>query len=363
MRSSASFAAKDLVDATSSPTDAPRPNGLKHSLRIAASLALSALFLWIAVRGVSWQETSSALAAARLGHVVPIFVMSIVSLYFRALRWGVLVNPLARVRRESLFSATAMGFAANMLLPLRAGEVLRPWLLARKEGLHLAPVVATVAVERLFDMATLLFFFGVATLTLPLPPEWKRYGWVFLGTFFVFLGVLVLLLRFPGATVGALDKALTPLPETMSRPFLRAVQQFADGLGSLRSGAAIAQAVAYSLAVWLTLAVTFGFGLSALDLPVPKIRAALSLTTIVAIAVAVPGGPGFIGMFQVGCEVGLALYGVGKSLAFSYSVLVHVVQFASIVSLGLYFFLRENFTLRELRAEASIATGGESEEH
>jgi uncharacterized membrane protein YbhN (UPF0104 family) len=111
------------------------------------------------------------------------------------------------------------------------------------------------------------------------------------------------------------------------------------------------------------LAVTFGLGLSALDLPVPWIRGALSLTTMVAIAVAVPGGPGFIGMFQVGCEVGLALYGIGKSLAFSYSVLVHVLQFASTVLLGLYFFLKENLTLSELRAEASTATGSESGEH
>jgi uncharacterized protein (TIRG00374 family) len=336
---------------------------LKHSLRIAVSLALSAVFLWIALRGVSWSETSQALSSARLGYVVPICAMAIVSLYCRALRWRVLVRPLAQVQRQSIFSATAMGFAANMLLPLRAGEVLRPWLLARREGLKLAPVVATVAVERLFDMATLLLFFGVATLTLPLPPEWKRYGWVFLATFMAFLGVLALLLRFPRETVGALDKALTPLPEKASKPILRAIHQFADGLGALKSASAVALAIAYSLAVWLTLAVTFGLGLSALDLPVPWIRGALSLTTMVAIAVAVPGGPGFIGMFQVGCEVGLALYGIGKSLAFSYSVLVHVLQFASTVLLGLYFFLKENLTLSELRAEASTATGSESGEH
>jgi uncharacterized protein (TIRG00374 family) len=336
---------------------------LKHSLRIAVSLALSAVFLWIALRGVSWSETSQALSSARLGYVVPICVMAIVSLYCRALRWRVLVRPLAQVQRQSIFSATAMGFAANMLLPLRAGEVLRPWLLARREGLKLAPVVATVAVERLFDMATLLLFFGVATLTLPLPPEWKRYGWVFLATFMAFLGVLALLLRFPRETVGALDKVLTPLPEKASKPILRAIHQFADGLGALKSASAVALAIAYSLAVWLTLAVTFGLGLSALDLPVPWIRGALSLTTMVAIAVAVPGGPGFIGMFQVGCEVGLALYGIGKSLAFSYSVLVHVLQFASTVLLGLYFFLKENLTLSEIRAEASTATGSESGEY
>lgn len=333
---------------------------MKHSLRIGLSLALSAVFLWIAVRGVSWEETSAALSSAELVYVAPIFVVAIVSLYLRALRWGVLLRPLARVDRRSLFSATSMGFAANMLLPLRAGEVLRPWLLARKEGLPLAPTMATVAVERLFDMATLLFFFGVATLTLPLPPEWRRYGWLFLGTFVVFLGLLILLQRFPAETVAVLSRLLAPVPQAASRPLLLAVHQFADGLGSLKSTASIAWAVAYSLAVWLTLAVTFGLGFSALDLGVPWIRGALSLTTVVAIAVSIPGGPGFIGMFQVGCEVGLGLYGVPKSIAFSYSVLVHVLQFASTVAVGLYFFLRENVTLREIRVETSAASAGDS---
>jgi uncharacterized protein (TIRG00374 family) len=329
---------------------------LKSFLRIALSLGLSSVFLWLAVRDVSWPETAAALRRAHLMHVPPIIAMAAFSLYLRALRWGVLVRPLARIERRSLVSATGIGFAANMLLPLRAGEVMRPWLLARKERLPLAPVMATVAVERLFDMATLLFFFGIATLTLPLPPEWKRYGWVFLGTFGVFLAVLVVLQRFPDRTIAVFQRALTPLPQALSVPVVRAVHQFADGLASLKSATAIGAAVLYSLAVWLTLAVTFGLGLSALDLDVPKVRGALSITTIVAIAVSIPGGPGFIGMFQVGCEVALGVYGIGKSIAFSYSVLVHVLQFATTVALGLYFFLRENVTWREMAEPAAAST-------
>ena len=332
---------------------------MKHFLRIALSFALSAVFLWIAVRGVSWAETSAALREARWLYMIPIAGVGIGSLYLRALRWGVLLAPLARIDNRSLFSATAIGFAANMLLPLRAGEVLRPWFLARKHGLPLPQTIATVAIERLFDMATLLLFFGVATLTLPLPPEWRRYGWVFLATFLGFLVMLIALQRHPERTLSMLAVVLGVLPARLSELISSIVRQFADGLASLRDGSAIGLAVLYSIAIWTTLAASFGFGLTALDLPVPWVRGALSLTAIVAIAVAIPGGPGFIGMFQVGCEVGLGVYGIGKSVAFSYSVLVHVLQFSSTVVVGLYFFLKENLSLREIREAEAPASAND----
>lgn len=256
-----------------------------------------------------------------------------------------------------------MGFAANMLLPLRAGEILKPWFLARREGLPLAPLLATVALERLFDTATLLFFFWLATLTLPLPEEWKRYGWIFLATFVMLLTALLGLQRFPARFLDALGFALRPAPAKIAERVLSAVRQFAEGLSSLRSFAAVGVALAYSLGVWLTLAMTFGFGLSALEIPAPWLRGAISITTFVAIAVSIPGGPGFIGMFQFGCVKALGIYGVEPTPAFSYSVLVHVLQFASTVGLGLYFFLRENLSLdeiREIRAEADSGSMAKS---
>ncbi len=326
------------------------PVFLKHLVRVLASLALSAVFLGLAVRGVDSGEVWIALKAAHLGYLAPMIFGSVASLYFRALRWGVLTRPLGPIPVDSLFSATAMGFAANMLLPLRAGEVLRPWFLARKEGIGFAALLATIALERLFDMAILLLFFAIATLSLPLPEEWKVYGWFFVLVFGVLLVSLVGLQRAPGFFLDLAARCLRPLPERISQRLLAIARQFADGLRSLESGSAVLLALAHSIAVWVTIGMSFGFGLPALDLPVPLLRGALATTTFVAIAVAIPGGPGFIGMFQIGCVVALEVYGVARSPAFSYSVFVHVVQFAATVAVGLYFFLRENLSWSDIRA-------------
>lgn len=322
---------------------------MKHALRILASLLVSAACLVFAARGVSWAEVWAALGSAHLVYLIPMIVTSIVPIYFRAVRWRVFVRPLGSPSVRTLFSATSIGFAANMLLPLRAGEIVRPWVLARKEGFSFAPTMATVAVERLFDMAMLVFLFSIATFALPVPPEWRRYGWLFLLTFVFLLAALYSFRQYPERVISALGWIIQPLPAAARTRILDIIRRSEEGLASLGSAGAVLGAVGYSLAVWLSIAACFGFGLSAFDLSVPWIRGALTTTTFVAIAVSIPGGPGFVGMFQAGCVVALGVYGVPASQAFSYSVLTHLVQFASTAALGIYFFLREGFRWTEIR--------------
>jgi uncharacterized protein (TIRG00374 family) len=330
-----------------------------RSLRIAASLFVSAFFLWLAARGVSWPEVGASLREARWAYLILMTLPAAAAVYLRAIRWGILVRAVAPVGLQPLVSATAIGFAANMVLPLRAGEVLRPWLLARRQPIELASALATVALERLFDMATLLLFFGFATLMLPLPPEWRGYGWLFAGSFAVLALLLIALQKAPGPVFALFTTALAPFPARIVTPMRGALQQFADGLAGLGSLAAVAATLALSLTVWVVIALSFGFGLSAFALDVPWIPAALATSTFVAIAVAIPGGPGFVGTFQAGCVMALAIYDVPKSLAFSYSVLTHVAQFVGTVGLGLYFFIREDFSIREVSLAEQTLLGAE----
>lgn len=319
-----------------------------RNLRVAVSLALSAFFLWLSVRGISWDEVGDALARAHWGWTIPMAIPAVVSLWCRAMRWGIFIRPMATVKPRPLLSATSIGSAANMLLPLRAGEVLKPWVLARKEGVPFASVMATVAVERLFDMATLALFFFVATLSLPIREDWQACGKIFYATFAVFLLALVLLVALPDRVVGLASVVLRPLPSRFSDPLLGLLRQFQQGLTSLGSASAIAAACVWSLLVWVGIALSFGFGFYAFDLDVPLLEGSLVVGVMVAIAVSIPGGPGFIGMFQAGCVAALSFYGVPQSVAFSYSLVTHLVQFSISVAMGLFFFLREDLSMSDM---------------
>lgn len=326
-------------------------------LRTLASLALSAVFLYFAVRGLSWQEVGTALADAKWMWMLPMTLVPVMSLGARAMRWGVFVRPLAPAPRQALMSATAIGFAANMLLPLRAGEVIRPWVLSRKTAVTFPAAVATAALERLFDMATLVLFFAVASLTLPLPEDWQDYGRAFTATFAIFLVTIALWVALPKQMLGLVEWVSRPVADRFRQRLLSIVRQFSAGLVGLGSVRAILAAVGWSLVAWSLLALAFGFGFFALGLDVPFFNASLTLAAVVAIAVAVPGGPGFVGMFQAGCVVGLGFYDIPRATAFSYSLLCHVAQFCATVGTGLYFFLREDLNISEV-TEAAAAAGG-----
>ena len=91
-------------------------------------------------------------------------------------------------------------------------------------------------------------------------------------------------------------------------------------------------------------------GFWAFHMDVPELRGALVLTTLVAIAVSVPSAPGFIGSFQLGCVLGLRIFGIKESPALAFSLIVHLSQFVGVIGAGLYSLWVENISLREAEA-------------
>src|SRR5512135_1259288 len=150
---------------------------MSRTLRVALSVVVSAVILGFAVRKVDWAEAGAALAAAQYLYVLPMLAVSIWSLYIRAQRWRVLLRPLGNPAMRTLVAATNIGFMANMVLPLRMGEVIRPVLVSRKEKEPLSGILATVVLERIFDMFTIVFLFGVSAAAVSVSPEVRQWGY------------------------------------------------------------------------------------------------------------------------------------------------------------------------------------------
>ena len=124
-------------------------------------MAVSLGCLYFATRGTDWGQVGTMLAHARLGWVAALLVASLATVYIRAQRWHVLLRPLGAVPFPSVLSATAIGFGASTVLPLRLGEIVRPALLARGARIGMSAALSSVVLERLFDMLLVIGCFQI----------------------------------------------------------------------------------------------------------------------------------------------------------------------------------------------------------
>lgn len=321
-----------------------------RGIRIALSVAISAIFLGFAVRGVDWSEALAALRSANYLWVALMLPVTVWTLYIRAQRWRVFLHAVGVPPMRPLVSATNIGFLANMVLPLRIGEVVRPVLLSRRAALPLSGVLASVLLERIFDMFTILFLFGVSTSLVTVSDQVRQWGWMLSGLA-VAVAAVIILIRLQERLALRIARAISDrLPTRLGEHAYGFAEGFVKALEMLDSPLAYVRAFAWSLYLWLAIAVVYVLGFWAFHLDVPSLRGAVVLTTLVAIAVSVPSAPGFIGSFQLGCVIGLKIFGVAESPALAYSIIVHLTQFVGVIGAGLYSLWSENISLREVEA-------------
>src|SRR5436309_8936008 len=149
---------------------------MKTLVKILAGLGLSVLTLYLFIRNLELEKVGATLASAS----VPLLLLAILVGYFghlstRSWRWATMLRPLKeRVSFYNLFSTTAIGYAISWLVPLRIGEVARPVLLARRERIPVAGVLATAGIERILDAVAVLVLAAVSALTAPI--WWQGQG-------------------------------------------------------------------------------------------------------------------------------------------------------------------------------------------
>ncbi len=306
---------------------------MNRTARTLIGIAISAVALYLAMPPrAEWGNVAAAFARVRYGFLVPISLLCAYSIVVRCQRWQLLLRPVGAVPFLPLFSATSIGFLCNMVLPLRVGEVVRPVLLARRTDVPVSSVLASVLLERLLDMLTILVFLGLVMCLVPVSNTIRQSGIVFLAFAIIAVAIIV------------------ALPAHARERAEAALQSFISGLQGIGESAVLLRILAYSVYLWMVIASVFAIGFYACHLDVPAVSGALALVTVVAGAVSAPSAPGFIGTFQAGCVVGLGLFGVNHADAIPYAFVVWGAQWLTQVVLGVVFLLRENVSFGDVRA-------------
>lgn len=303
-------------------------------------LLISAACLWYAFHGVELSAVAQGIAQVGPKWVLVSVAGALLGLVIRALRWRLLLAGGEKIEYWSLVSATFIGIMANNLLPARLGEVVRAWVVARREGAPVPTVLASVVVERLLDVVVALVLLGIALAASPdlggnAANRLKQAGIAVLLFVAVGISALLVAMQFRERFLGAIERGAARATRPWILRGLEMGKSFLEGLCVLRGGLRIAVVTGLSLLVWIVAIASFYAMAQGFHLGLRAAQTTL-VFVIVMFGVAIPSAPGFVGTFHGFCVSGLAMVaGTEATQAAAYATLLHGSHWLAINVVGI----------------------------
>lgn len=332
-------------------------------LRVRTVLILLLTFglLWFFLRNADMAQVWAEMRRARPGLLVAAVLVTGLTYALRALRWQYVLSPLGKTHYANAFRATVIGFAATFLLPARAGEVIRPLLLARREGLPATATFATIILERLMDMVTVLALFAVFVLTADpatmsaQPAHLARVqagGLLAAAAAAIALTAAFVAAGHPERLGRWALRVERVLPARLARMVAKFVESFTQGLGVMRQPRRLLVSLALSVPLWLSIAAGIWLTSLAFHITLPFVGSFLVMTILV-VGVAMPT-PGAVGGFHAAYQIAVhSFFGAPDDRAIGAAIVLHAVSFLPVTLLGLIFMARDGLSLSRAQALAA----------
>jgi uncharacterized protein (TIRG00374 family) len=315
---------------------------------------ISIAFLYIAFRNVDLGLLFRSIRSTNPPFVILVLILTVLFYPVRALRWFYLLEPIKRTRLSSLFSSTIIGFAANFVLPARLGELIRANYIGRLESISTSSSLATIVVERLFDIFTILLIALIVFLFADFPSQWESIGKAIkTGGFFLLMIFMISILFVVGLKkrtktfLAIAEKLVFFLPLKIRRKAVAMLEDFCSGLVFVKGASQLSAVVFYSLTLWSLAALQIYILCLSMGLSLPFL-APFFILTLICISVTLPSAPGYIGTFHLACQYGLMFYGFGREKALSMAIVLHAAEFIPTILLGAIILLLHHSALRRL---------------
>lgn len=311
-------------------------------------LLVSAGLLWFAFRDLELREILEALRRANYWWLIPAVGVYFISVWFRSWRWGFLLRGSKRISAARLFPVVAIGYMGNDVLPFRLGEILRAYVLWRRERINIGTSLTTAVLERLFDGLTMVLFVLSGLLFVQMSPFFSRLVTI---ASVAFVGALVAFL-FLAAQPDLLHRVAHSLIETFvphrfQEGLFGLVEGVIAGLESLRSGRNVLVVFGVTVWIWILETVIYRLVSFAFMLSLPYFGILLMAGTV-NLLTALPSLPGYVGTFEAGGIEVLRIIGIPRGSAASYVLVLHVVLLVPIALLGAVFMVRQGVRWAEV---------------
>ena len=336
---------------------------MKHKLTISliVGILLSAAGFYLAFRNVPAKEIIHYFARINYFWLMPAFILVILSFILRVFRWQIILAPTKKIDFWSGFHPVMVAFAINCILPGRVGELARPAILKQREKIRFSTGLATIALERAFDISLIIGLFLITYPWIEFDPNMTMQvgstsldqgtletivrGMFKLGIVLI-MGMLLVsfewsrrhMIRFIQKSPNLLFFLSAPsrdrIRHTLCSPLVRMLDNFASGFATIQSPSRILICLMLSILIWLIMALSyyvFSLGSPGVAISFPEMVAVM---VIICIFIALPSVPGYWGIWEAGGILAMVAFGVSQTDAAGFTLANHALQVLPVVLLG-----------------------------
>ncbi len=310
-------------------------------------LAISVVFLAFFLARTDFDDIREAFSGADYPLACAAVPIYFAGYWLRALRWRLLLRPVASIPTARLYPVVIIGLMTNNVAPMRLGEIVRAYLVGERESMSKSTAFGTIAVDRAFDGLALVAIFGAVTTLSHTDAGRQSLG---VGAALLFLAgaaVLAGLAFSPVRVRGLLLQLAAFAPARLASTAEEMLDAFLAGLAALRSPGVMLLAAAASVASWVVEASMYYVVGEAFHLEV-GFDVYLMIVAAANLALSIFASPGGVGPFELATREILVLYNVGSASASAYAIALHALLLVPVIILGFALLWSMHFSFRQI---------------
>lgn len=313
------------------------------------ALALGGL-VWV-FHDANFPQLKNGLSKIHWNWVAAAVAFDLVAYVAQAWRWNLLLRPVGAPQLRHSVQAIFVGLFANEILPLRVGELARAYLVSQRTKLEFSLVLSSLALERLFDGLWLALGFGITAMLVPMPHYLLEAGDI-LGWISVIAVALFFVMLSVSRRAAARARSQTEQAPARLKFFQHLFGRLLHGLGKIGTSSSFYLSFLASFVFLLLEVLAVWAMMHSYELPL-SFWVAAAVFLIIHLGTAIPNAPANVGSYQFFCVIGLTLFGVEKTTATGFSVVLFVCLTIPLLILGALALGSSGFSLRSLRNRVS----------
>lgn len=330
-------------------------------IKMICLVVVSVVFIYLSFKDIQVDLFLGSIGEIRWEYCLFAAVIFLLISYLRSYRWGLLISPIMEISQRELYPMACFGIMCGVVFPMKTGEFVRPYLLAKNKEIPMGTTLAISVAERTLDVLTILLFSVFILFTADMP-GWMydtiHYVFILSGGGIAFIALCWLLSRkrkiFKAATVRFRNK--------IGDIMLAAYNDFLLGLGfGSQKKAHLLYAALFSILIWILNVFAIYLLFLANAFALPSVAAVIVLVVSV-VGISIPAAPGYIGTFHYACMLSLSLFDISKNEAITFSTLYYFLAVGGAVFLGLLFIGKVKVPLGDFSTFLRLTKSTPSEE-